>query len=87
MIHCPGGWCDWCPVKIQIECEEKKMTPIDRINHIRQCLRNMNPIMGYELAYAAAIGEELAELERIFLLLDEYAAGLLADRKKGDTCG
>lgn len=59
------------------------MTPAVRIDHIRQCLRNMNPIMGYELAYAAAIGEELDELERLFRLLDDYAATLLAAKENG----
>ena len=86
MIHCPGGWCDWCPVIIQLECEGKRMTPSERIDHIRQCLRNMKPVMGYEIAYAAVIGEELDELQRIFTLLDEYADRLMP-QKNGDTCG
>jgi len=71
-MRCPGGWCDWCPVKIQIKCMDERMTPTARIEHIRQCLRNMKPTMGYEVAYATVIGQELDELERIFARLDEY---------------
>ena len=48
-----------CPVKIQLECE---MTPCDRIEHIRQCLRRMKPTMGFELAAAEEIEKELVEL-------------------------
>jgi len=75
---CLGGYCEMCPVKIQMKCEAKRMTPSDRIAHIRQCLRNMKPVMGYEIAYAAAIGEELDELQRIFARLDEYTDQLNA---------
>lgn len=67
--NCQGGWCDWCPVKIQLECEEQRMTPIERIEHIRQCLRRMNPVLGSELAGAAAIEKELQALELIFTRL------------------
>lgn len=69
MTSCPGGYCDWCPVKIQLECEEQRMTPIERIEHIRQCLRRMNPVLGSELAGAAAIEKELLALELIFTRL------------------
>lgn len=67
MIRCQGGWCDWCPVKIQLECEEQRMTPIERIEHIRQCLRRMNPVLGSELAGAAAIEQELRALEQVLV--------------------
>lgn len=62
MIHCLGGYCEMCPVKIQLECE---MTTKDRIGHIRQCLRRLKPTMGFELAAAAEIEKELVELEQI----------------------
>lgn len=42
------------------------MTPSERIEHIRQCLRRMNPVLGSELAGAAAIEKELQALEMIF---------------------
>lgn len=97
MNRCQGGWCDWCPVKIQIECEEKKMTPIERIEHIRQCVRRMKPTMGFELAAAAEIEKELVVLDESF---DAYTAALLESRGEiarlsekisrslnGDTCG
>lgn len=45
------------------------MTPIERIEHIRQCLRRMNPVLGSELAGAAAIEKELQGLELIFTRL------------------
>ena len=63
---CNGGYCEMCPVKIQLECE---MKPCDRIEHIRQCLRLMNPILGSELAGADAIEKELLVLEMIFTRL------------------
>ena len=76
MIRCRGGWCDWCPVKIQLECEEQRMTPIERIEHIRQCLRRMNPVLGSELAGAAAIEKQLLALEMIFTRLGVMVARL-----------
>ena len=97
-IVCQGGWCDWCPVNIQLECEEQRMTPIERIEHIRQCLRRMKPTMGFELAAAAEIEKELVELELIVpapgrcpicrraftgATLEEMAYAAL----NGDTCG
>lgn len=69
-----------------MECEGLSMTPSERIDHIRQCLRNMKPVMGYEIAYAAVIGEELDELQSIFALLDEYVDRLMP-QKNGDICG
>lgn len=64
-MHCRGGYCEMCPVKIQLECEGQMATPIARIEHIRQCLRRMRPTMGYELAGALEIEQELAVLEDI----------------------
>lgn len=66
---CPGGYCEMCPVKIQLECEEQRMTPIERIEHIRQCLLLDKATMGFELAGAAAIEKELLALEHIFTRL------------------
>lgn len=60
---CPGGYCEMCPVKIQLECE---MTIKDRIEHIRQCLRRLKPTMGFELAAAAEIEKELGALDESF---------------------
>lgn len=73
-------------------------TPIERIEHIRQCLRNMKPTMGYELDGAAEIRKELDALREIFGRLDrmiEGAAGIgqrateamTLDALSGDTCG
>lgn len=59
LTRCSGGYCEMCPVRIQLECE---MTPCDRIEHIRQCLRQMKPTMGFELAAVAEIEKELVAL-------------------------
>lgn len=86
-MNCQGGYCEMCPVKIQLECE---MTIKARIEHIRQCLRRMKPTMGFELAAAAEIEKELvaltAEIEglrvdmiRLYEMLDSPLPG--------DTCG
>ena len=69
LIRCSGGYCEMCPVKIQLKCEEQRMTPIERIEHIRQCLRRMKPTMGFELAAVAEIEKELVALELIFTRL------------------
>jgi hypothetical protein len=74
------------------------MTPIERIDHIEQCLVRMRPTMGYELDGAAEIRKELATLREIFGRLDrmiEGAAGIgqrateamTLDALSGDTCG
>ena len=62
-MRCAGGYCEMCPVKIQRECD---MTPIERIDHIRQCLIRMRPTMGYEKAGAAEIEKDLKKLEEHF---------------------
>lgn len=90
---CPGGYCEMCPVKIQLECE---MTITDRIEHIRQCLRRLKPTMGFELAAAAEIEKELAELEQIIpvprqcpvcraALPGEMLEAMTLDALSGDT--
>lgn len=77
-VICRGGYCEMCPEKIQLECEDRRMTPIRRIDHIRQCLRLMKPTMGVELAGAAAIETELAALELIFTRLGEMVETALS---------
>lgn len=73
-------------------------TPIARIEHIRQCLRRMRPVMGYELAGAVEIEQELAELEGIFDRLNGMIAAAATNGPQateemvraslnGDTCG
>lgn len=52
------------------------MTPIERIEHIRQCLRRMNPVLGSELAGAAAIEKGLQVIELIFARLDVMVEAL-----------
>lgn len=94
LATCPGGWCDWCPVKIQLECE---MTTEDRIEHIRQCLRRMKPTMGFELAAAAEIEKELvalatfsaaatAAIEELFVEINRLNK-IVSIALSGDTCG
>ena len=84
-----------CPVKIQLECE---MTIKDRTEHIRQILKRMKPTMGFELAAAAEIEKELAELERIIpaprhcpvcrvSLSGAMLEAMTRDALNGDTCG
>ena len=52
------------------------MTPIERIEHIRQCLRRMNPVLGSEVAGATAIEKELQTLEGIFTRRGEMVEAL-----------
>ena len=71
-MNCPGGYCEMCPIKIQLECE---MTIKDRIEHIRQCVRRMKPTMGFEVAAAAEIEKELVVLDESFAVLTEALVG------------
>ena len=50
------------------------MTPEERIEHIRQCLRRMKPTMGFELAAAEEIKKELMALGTDVSLQRENAA-------------
>ncbi len=95
VTRCSGGYCEMCPVNIQLECE---MTTKDRIEHIRQCLRRMKPTMGFELAAAEEIEKELVELELIVpaprrcpicrcKFTGEMLASLIRSSLNGDTCG
>lgn len=95
LTRCSGGYCEMCPVKIQLECE---MTIKERVEHIRQCLRNMKPTMGFEIAAAEEIEKELAELELIVpapsrcpICRCRYTGamleGMIRNSLNGDTCG
>jgi hypothetical protein len=76
-----------CPLKIQLECEERMPTPIDRLDHIEQSLVRMRPTMGYELNGAAAIRKELAALREVFSSLNHAVkVGEPAPWEDGDTC-
>lgn len=82
---CSGGYCEMCPVRIQLECE---MTPCDRIEHIRQCLRRMKPTMGFELAAVAEIEKELVAMEEIFTHLNQMLdVARRSAWEEDDTCG
>lgn len=74
------------------------MTIKERIEHIRQCLRNMKPTMGFEIAAAEEIEKELVELElRIpypmycpvcrSSLSEKMLEGMIRNSLNGDTCG
>jgi hypothetical protein len=78
-----------CPVKIQLECEERMTTPIDRLDHIEQSLVRMRPTMAYEVHGAAAIRQELAALREAFAGLygvkDDLIEFAQEVRRSGDT--
>lgn len=89
MTPCRGGYCEMCPVKIQLECEERMTTPIDRLDHIEQILVRLRPTMGYELGGAATIRAELAALREIFArpysVKDDLIELAQEVRRSGDT--
>lgn len=57
------------------------MTPNERIEHIRKCLRRMKPTMGFELAAAEEIEKELVELVWIIATSDNLGRALAANEK------
>lgn len=81
---CPGGYCEMCPQTIQRECE---MTPRDRVEHIRQCVRLMRPTMGFELAGAAAIELDCQALDQVFTRLEGLLAEIQRQAMDFPPCG
>jgi TPP-dependent indolepyruvate ferredoxin oxidoreductase alpha subunit len=75
-----------CPVSIQLECEERMTTPIDRLDHIEQGLDRMRPTMAYEVHGAAAIRQELAALREIFSRLARNMEALALTNREPFRC-
>ena len=62
------------------------MTPIERLDHIRQCLGRMQPTMGYERAGAAEIERELVQLEEVFGRFERNMDALALKTREPSRC-